>query len=113
MIPVVIFCWRRIKAADDGASKIGWLVSRGKVQQGKTNMTKIRGESWPEEEIDEEIREISFFVEVEATVEKSTSYLDCLKGTDLRRTMISLLILCGQQFFGVAFFAGYAHHTAS
>lgn len=71
------------------------------------NMAKLRGDTWPEEDIDEEIKEISFFVEVEATVERSTSYLDCLKGTDLRRTLISLLILCGQQFFGVAFFAGY------
>lgn len=69
-------------------------------------MAKIRGSTWAPENIEEEVREIGFFVELEATLEKSSSYADCLKGTDLRRTMISLLVFVGQQLFGVAFFAG-------
>lgn len=69
-------------------------------------MVKIRGPTWPRDAVEQEIKEVAAFVELEATLEKSSSYIDCFKGTDLRRTMISMLILCGQQFFGVAFFAG-------
>lgn len=60
-----------------------------------------------QEDIDQEIKDVSFFVELDCTLEKCSSYLDCLRDKDLRQTLISLLVLSSQQFFDIVFFVEY------
>ena len=53
-----------------------------------------------------ELEETIKFTRVEAELQHSISYIDCFKGTDSRRTYLTILCMFGQQCMGVAFMAG-------
>ena len=46
------------------------------------------------------------FTAIEMELEASTSFLDLLRGTDLRRTMIAVVLFLGEQMMGVGFLGG-------
>lgn len=54
------------------------------------------------------IEEISRTLELEAKYKSSRSYLDCFRGSDRRRTEISMGIFAAGQFTGVVFVLGYS-----
>jgi hypothetical protein len=58
------------------------------------------------EKLDNEIKNIVNFIELEKQYETSASYMDCFRGTDFRRTMIATLSASGQQLVGIAFISG-------
>lgn len=66
-------------------------------------MCRLRGPSYTEEEVQKEVREIAAFLEMELELEGSVSYLDCFRGTDLRRTLLTIGISLAQAFSGIAF----------
>jgi hypothetical protein len=84
----------------------GWLVTRNLFDEARVSIRKIRGQHVPQEELDREINEVIAFNEVEKLLEVSTSYRECLTGTDLRRTLIATLAVSGQQLMGIGFLAG-------
>lgn len=69
-------------------------------------MYKLRGPTWSEDDVSEEIREVVAMDQIEQELEASSSYIDCFKGTDHRRTRITILILVIQQFTGISFITG-------
>jgi MFS transporter, SP family, sugar:H+ symporter len=84
-----------------------YLVTRDRNEKARTNLRKIRGESYTDAEIDAEIEATIKFTALERQIDASASYLDCFKGNDRRRTLIAIMMMVGQQFMGVAFLAGY------
>lgn len=69
-------------------------------------MRRIRGPTWPDNEIEDEVKEIAAFVEMEQQLEGSTSWKELIQGTDLRRTILSILAPVFQNFSGISFIAG-------
>ncbi|RSL52414.1 hypothetical protein CEP53_008090 [Fusarium sp. AF-6] len=45
--------------------------------------------------------------------QKESSWRDCFKGPNLRRTIIVIMVFCGQQWVGVTFIAGYLPYYLS
>lgn len=70
-------------------------------------MRRIRGPQWSEGEISEEITEIVAMDQIERELEGTSTYWDCFKGTDHRRTRIAILTLVVQQFTGISFITAY------
>ena len=56
-------------------------------------MHKIRGPTWSEDDVSDEIREVVAMDQIEQELEASASYFDCFKGTDHRRTRIAIMTL--------------------
>jgi len=84
-----------------------WYISRGKMDKGLQAMRRLRGPTYTEEEIQKEVRDIAAFLEMELELEGSVSYLDCFRGTDLRRTLLTIGISLAQAFSGIAFISSY------
>ncbi|OQU95620.1 hypothetical protein CLAIMM_01802 [Cladophialophora immunda] len=84
-----------------------WYASHGKNAQARKSMCQVRGPTWPEEDIDAEVDDIVGMLEIERQLEGSSSWIHCFQGTDLRRTLLAIAALLGQEFSGVAFIAGY------
>jgi SP family sugar:H+ symporter-like MFS transporter len=82
----------------------GWFVSRGRIDEAYIALRRLRGPTHPEEEIDHEIREIAAFEQIQRELEgSSSSFFECFRGTDHRRTRIAIMVLVCQQFTGISF----------
>lgn len=51
--------------------------------------------------------EIVLFVQIEKDIQKNNSFLDCFRGTDLRRTLIAMGLMTAQNFAGRDFLGSY------
>lgn len=69
-------------------------------------MRRLRGPSWPPEEIDAEVNDIIGMYEIEKQLEGTARWAQCFQGTDLRRTLLTIGCLLSQELSGVAFIAG-------
>ena len=69
-------------------------------------MRKIRGPTYPAEEIQDEVKEIIAMDRIEKELEGAAKWSDCFKGTDFRRTMLSIIAITCQEFSGIAFITG-------
>lgn len=125
LMPILLLCF--IKVVPESPSKylplvslcrallinIGWLVTRDRIADAKVSIRKLRGPEASQEELDREINEVVAFTQLETQLEGSTSYLECFKGADLRRTMIASLMTIGQQLMGIAFISAYDLYSRS
>jgi SP family general alpha glucoside:H+ symporter-like MFS transporter len=79
-----------------------WLVRKGKIDQAHKSARRLT----PAATKDRSKETVSSMIrtnQLEKDVSSGTSFLDCFKGTDLRRTEISMItwtcqIMCGLQF---------------
>lgn len=85
---------------------VGWYVTRGRYDEAKASLIKLRGPTWPTEELVQEIDEIVAMYEFERNTEGSSTYRDCFRATNKRRTRIVLLVALTQSFTGISFIAG-------
>ncbi|KAH8891123.1 general substrate transporter [Thozetella sp. PMI_491] len=90
-----------------------WFVHRNRIEEAHAAMRKIRGSTWSEEEVAEEIKEVVAMDQIERELEGSSSYSDCFRGTDHRRTRIVIMTLVVQQFTGISFITGYGTYFFS
>ncbi|KAL7904468.1 general substrate transporter [Trichoderma velutinum] len=84
-----------------------FYISRGKIDKALKSMRRLRGPTWPDSEVQDEIKEITAFVELEEHFEGSSSWKECFQGTDLRRTALSIMTPVFQNFSGISFISGY------
>ncbi|KFX87085.1 hypothetical protein V490_08563 [Pseudogymnoascus sp. VKM F-3557] len=70
-----------------------WLVRRGRVEDAREALRKLTsfkdGDNSVDVDIDKTLAMIVITNEVEKTLESGVSYLDCFKGSDLRRTEVA------------------------
>ncbi|GAA5840231.1 hypothetical protein JCM11251_005953 [Rhodosporidiobolus azoricus] len=87
-----------------------YYVQRGKVDQARVNLAKLRGLEQDDPELLAELESIKSGVEAEKAAADST-YFDCfrLKDRMLLRTMNGILIQMGQQWTGINFFFSYGN----
>ncbi|KAH8901108.1 MFS general substrate transporter [Thozetella sp. PMI_491] len=107
--PVIFLCgaWRPPNSPR-------FLVSRGRIQEAYSAHRRLFGSS---EAIaggrERGVREIIAFVEFEKQGQKSTTVLDCFRGTDLRRTLIAVDLMTSQNFAGRDFLSTYGTYFSS
>lgn len=95
-----------------------WLVRKGRYEDAKKSMLGlVSQESGVPFNIDEHIAMIRSTNELEKAVSEGTSYLDCFRGTDLRRTEIACMAwvtqaFCGSSLMGYVQLCSYSHNSA-
>ncbi|OAL49126.1 maltose permease MAL61 [Pyrenochaeta sp. DS3sAY3a] len=80
-----------------------WLVRKDREDDAKKMLLRLTSpEKHPDFNADETIAMMRHTNELEKAVSAGTSYLDCFKGTDLRRTEIAAMTWFTQAFCGAA-----------
>lgn len=75
-----------------------WLVRKGRKEEAKRSLERLGRKS--DTDSDMKLAMIERTVEIETQLGGSPSLLDLVKGTDLRRTVITCLVYASQNFAG-------------
>lgn len=84
-----------------------WLVRKGKMEQAFDVLKKLANPGTSSSDIDAALSQIKVTDDFEKSINEGTSYLDCFKGVDLRRTEIVCVTWLVQTAAGSTFF-GYS-----
>ncbi|UPK89264.1 hypothetical protein LCI18_000199 [Fusarium solani-melongenae] len=82
-----------------------WLLVRGRIDDAKNSYLRFNGKDF-DADTAVAVAQLAIRSENEAMGEGG-SWLQCLKGTDGRRTLIICMVYIAQQFIGVNFVSGY------
>lgn len=74
------------------------------------SMCRLRGPTYPMDEIHAEVADIIAMVELEKELEGATTWMDCFQGTNLRRTVLTVSSTVCQEFSGIAFISALVCH---
>ena len=82
-----------------------WLVRHGKIDEAKRSLLRLTSRQDKTFNADHQIAMIEHTNEIEKEVVAGTSYIDCFRGSDLRRTEITcfswlMQSICGSTFMG-------------
>jgi MFS transporter, SP family, general alpha glucoside:H+ symporter len=82
-----------------------WLVRQNRIDDAKAALLRLTSRDDPTFNADSTIAMMSHTNEIERQISAGTSFLDCFKGVDLRRTEIASMTwliqnLCGSTFMG-------------
>lgn len=75
-----------------------WLIRRGRKKEALRSIERLGSKT--EEQTQQTLAMMERTVEIEAQMGGAPTLLDLLKGTDLRRTIITCLIYASQNFAG-------------
>ncbi|OJJ02709.1 hypothetical protein ASPVEDRAFT_53331 [Aspergillus versicolor CBS 583.65] len=81
-----------------------WLLQRGRAEEAKFSLKKLREGAFTEEQVETEFRELEFALENEVEQGK---FIELFKGKNLKRTLIVVVINFFQQATGQAFTSQY------
>ncbi|SPO03444.1 related to maltose permease [Cephalotrichum gorgonifer] len=81
-----------------------WLVSKGRIEKAEKSLTKL---GHTVEEARKKLALIELTLEGIREETAGVTYLECLRKSNLRRTMISIMPLMIQALSGIGFVAGY------
>lgn len=85
-----------------------WLISRGKDEEARASLKRLRGPSFTNLEIAEEFAAMQAHHEAEHAVGKDKpAFMDLFKGTDRRRTVLSLCAVSMHAGSGSQFLINY------
>ncbi|RSM12504.1 hypothetical protein CDV31_006345 [Fusarium ambrosium] len=84
-----------------------WLMIHGKEEQALRALKIFEGKGVDAEASLEAIKRAVEMEKAASQTQKESSWRDCFKGPNLRRTIIVIMVFCGQQWVGVTFIAGY------
>lgn len=94
-LPLMVICWL--------APESPWyLVRRDRLEDAKRSIRRLGG-SKTEEQINGQLAMMVHTTKMEAEIEAGTTYMDCLKVVDRRRTEICCLTFVGQILSGSTF----------
>ncbi|KAL4866611.1 hypothetical protein BDV12DRAFT_172561 [Aspergillus spectabilis] len=77
-----------------------WLVRRDRREDAIKSLNRLAIQESPDFNAEETVAMIAYTNALEKQVETGTSYLDCFRGVDLRRTEISCLVWAAQSLCG-------------
>ncbi|KAL8276917.1 hypothetical protein RQP46_010645 [Phenoliferia psychrophenolica] len=89
-----------------------YLIRRGKVEEGRRALARMRSRPIDDPIINTEMEQIEGNLEYERSLGKST-YAECFRGTMLPRTMCGILVQMFQQLTGVNFIYGTSFFQAA
>ena len=84
-----------------------WLVLHGRRDEAAKSLIRFNGEGF---DTTRAIAQLELAIQEERDLqasEEGSSYLDCFRGVNFRRTLIVCMVYIAQQFIGVNFIAGY------
>ncbi|KAG4422155.1 hypothetical protein IFR04_004661 [Cadophora malorum] len=90
-----------------------WLLHKGRDDQARAALNKLRGTSVESQFIELEWAEMVRGVEEEKKLEKSIGFLDMFRGPDLRRTLLCYGMIGCQTASGIWFLIGYQTYFLS
>jgi MFS transporter, SP family, general alpha glucoside:H+ symporter len=84
-----------------------WLVRHGRLKAASKSLLRLTRKNQPGFNVDETVAMMVHTNEIEKKSLEGTSYIDCFRGTNLRRTEITILVwvtqaLCGGPLIGYA-----------
>lgn len=86
-----------------------WLVRKGRLEEAKHSLLRLTSRNQAQNfDADETVNMMIYTNELEKSNTSGTSYLDCFKGTDLRRTEIVCMVWAVQTLCGASSFTGYS-----
>ena len=100
-IPIFIVCYFASESP-------WWLVRHGEINAAGTALLKLTSKKNTSFNVEETLAMMIHTNELEIQQSAGTSYLDCFKGTDLRRTEVTVMIWVIQQTSGSAMI-GWEH----
>lgn len=107
--------WKSLIAAQWGFAAVGlvgqilmpespvFLVGKGKLDAARKSLRRMYSDP---QDAEGHLERIKLTLE-EAETQKSQSYLDCFKGSNLRRTMIAILVFLSEPMSGLGFVSNY------
>ncbi|KAL2836426.1 general substrate transporter [Aspergillus pseudoustus] len=94
-VPLMVVCWL--------APESPWyLVRNDRFEEAKRSIRRLGGNK-TEDQINGQLAMMVHTIKLEAEIEAGTSYVDCFKGVDLRRTEICCVAFFGQILSGSSF----------
>lgn len=81
-----------------------WLLQRGRAEEARFSLKKLREGAFTEEQVEAEFRELEFALENEVEQGK---FIELFKGKNLKRTLIVVVVNFFQQATGQAFTSQY------
>ncbi len=90
----------------EASNRPGWYITQNRRADATASLIKLRGPTWPASELEQEIEEIVHMYELERNLEGSTTFADCFRSTNARRTRITVLVALTQSWTGISFLAG-------
>ncbi|KAJ6010178.1 hypothetical protein N7522_005194 [Penicillium canescens] len=94
-VPLMAICWIAPESP-------WWLVRQDRLEDAKRSIRRLGG-SKTEDQINGQLAMMVHTIKIEAEIEAGTTYADCFKGVDLRRTEICCLTFAGQILSGSTF----------
>ncbi|GFF46187.1 maltose permease MAL61 [Aspergillus udagawae] len=94
-VPLMVICWL--------APESPWyLVRSDRLEEAKHSIRRLGGDK-TEDQINGQLAMMVHTAKIESEIEAGTTYWDCFKGVDLRRTEICCVAFCGQILSGSTF----------
>ncbi|KAJ5115785.1 hypothetical protein N7456_000133 [Penicillium angulare] len=85
-----------------------WLLLRGEEDRARKSFATFQGLDENSPEVTAQVQEVQQYLEFERAAMKDTSWMEIYRGTNLRRTLVSGMILIGLAITGIQFVATYA-----
>ncbi|CCM01414.1 uncharacterized protein FIBRA_03465 [Fibroporia radiculosa] len=82
-----------------------WLVRKGRVEEARKVLVRLSGEH---NNVELQLQQIQETIRLEDTFAANTTYADCFRGINLKRTGIACMVFVLQQAAGVVFVLGFS-----
>ena len=78
-----------------------WLAKKGRYEDAERALMRLSTRT--QEQCRATLAQMRHTIELESHIQSDSSYLDCFRGSNLRRTEICMVVFAGQQLCGAAF----------
>lgn len=78
-----------------------WLAKKGRFEEAERSLQRLSTRSV--DQCRATLAQIKHTIELESHIQNDTSYLECFKGSNRRRTEICMVVFAGQQLSGAVF----------
>ena len=84
-----------------------WLCQKGRSEEAFRSLERLRAGTLPDEHLQEELLEIKEAIEVEKELTSGVTIRDLVRGSDLRRTLLTIGAATSHQGSGIYFLVAY------
>ncbi|KAF4978362.1 hypothetical protein FZEAL_5237, partial [Fusarium zealandicum] len=78
-----------------------WLAKQGRFAEAETSLLRLSTRS--REDCRKTVSQMRHTIQLESGIQSDSSYIDCFRGANLRRTEICMVVFAGQQLSGAVF----------
>lgn len=78
-----------------------WLAKKGRFEEAERSLQRLSTRT--KDQCRATLAQIKHTIELESHIQNDTSYLECFKGSNRRRTEICMVVFAGQQLSGAVF----------